>query len=99
MTRDELIAKADRLGPGGSASHRGQSLMKSMCCIAALSLSFACSRDPKLKQLEERVDSAQSRAHRLLAVPATPPDSLAAVLTRLRQAEKELEAYRQAHQD
>jgi hypothetical protein len=50
-------------------------------------LMLACTRDPRQRQLDAQVDSAQARAARLINDPATAPESLSAAFTRLRLAE------------
>jgi hypothetical protein len=57
-------------------------------------LMLACTRDPKQRQLDAQVDSAQARTARLLSDPATTPDSLSAAFVRLRLAESASARYR-----
>ena len=61
--------------------------------LAMICLALACARDPKLEQLQTKVDSADGRARRLLNSAATPRESLDAALMRLRQAESTRDAY------
>jgi hypothetical protein len=62
--------------------------------VALASLMLACTRDPRQRQLEAQVDSAQARSARLLNDPATTPESLSAAFTRLRMAESASVRYR-----
>jgi hypothetical protein len=63
--------------------------------VAIVSLSAACAQDPKLQQLQAHVDAAQGSARHMLGVAGTPPESLAAVLRRVRQAEQARDTYLQ----
>jgi len=70
-----------------------RSLTVNVWLLAMICLALACARDPKLEQLETKVDSAEGRARRLLNSAATPRESLDAALIRLRQAESTRDAY------